>query len=524
MVKIDKDIFGGLYLRAIEDLRVTYYRGGLKCAMGGRVTSAFKKYLENNKSHLPKETTSMLGLEDITLADLSERLYMLVLDDFVEQENIEKANVVKQKYVLDGVPCDEGFWKRFTPIWDWRGGGIVYDNENGKLVTGFEFETFVFTAAPQQFRERWLQDKFFASLVYDPTKVSRFWTSEEGETPRNYFNLYKAPKWQELHPLDTFEINSLECPPRVMDFMKHLIPSGHERRQVFSWMREMLIKRSEMVLILTGGRGAGKNIFTDTILTPLAGKENTNVVAQEQIFNSRFNSYLENCRLLKFDEAYWGKDNYQEFKKILSEEQSLEKKGRDPYKVQSYLSLCVSNNSINLVYLEYDERRVLAPVVTQTDLKRVWTKDEIRDFRETFEADFRMQAQMAYWLIYKHDYIKYLDYEAKGERFWDIVEASLSRWQQYIMNQLVERSPQIPEDADYTFEVNVADIIDHADKGIKISTIRSFCDSYRYRDLFNIGKVFTRRKKQVFVASTEAVEYFRDKQKITDNEELLALV
>jgi len=148
-------------------------------------------------------------------------------------------------------------------------------------------------------------------LVFDPYQIDPYVMADLDGASVLQLNLYIPPKWMledgshRRISLTPDEIEDVECPEVIMEFMSQLFPDEKCRDFVFSWMHFALVSRSETYLVLNGKKGAGKGLFCDVLLSNLVG-ENNYKLAPESLLDSIFNSSLEKTRrLVKGETDNW---------------------------------------------------------------------------------------------------------------------------------------------------------------------------------------------------------------------------
>ena len=312
----------------------------------------------------------------------------------------------------------------------------------------------------------------------------------------NRVNTYIAPDWRKLKG----ETPSM-MPPIFARYLKHLFPCVESRRFVLSWIRNVILHRSETVLILNGAKGTGKNILAD-FLKELVGGENFGR-AKKSLIQKEFNAMLEDKRLIFMDEIKIDKAGHTFLKDICNAEHNIEKKGKDANNLTpTYHSILACNNDSSDVYLEPDDRRFSTPNITDIPLKMVFSKDEIQELVDLMKDPMAIKTIGEFIINYKHDAYADPFYAFMPEKFHALVFTSLYGWQQFIMETLAASSkPQ-----------NIANLReDSREIGVKFPStnnkIENFLQNYLHRSQFRVGYLQKDGRKTMLHISEEYKEY-----------------
>jgi hypothetical protein len=113
-----------------------------------------------------------------------------------------------------------------------------------------------------------------------------------------------------------------------------------------------------VALVFKGGKGVGKNALIECVGHLLG--DSFAVVSNRRHLVGNFNSVLENKLLLTLDEAFWSGDKEADgiLKHLITgKEHMIERKGKEPYKVDNCLRLAILGNEDWLVPASDGERR-----------------------------------------------------------------------------------------------------------------------------------------------------------------------
>ncbi|MBA3756639.1 MAG: bifunctional DNA primase/polymerase [Nitrosomonas sp.] len=199
----------------------------------------------------------------------------------------------------------------------------------------------------------WPERREFSGVCFTPEKE-----------PRNgYYNLWRgftcAPLAydkgtnEQRKGLDMFlhHANSNVCNGDV-DLFKWLMA-------YFAHMVQHPYERPLTTLVFRGSKGVGKNALVDRVGN-LLGDTHYVVAHNGRYLTSNFNGHLDSCLCLVLDEAIWSGDKSSEgiLKGVTTAPTILiERKGKEPYKVDNLVRLIVIGNEDWLVPASTDERR-----------------------------------------------------------------------------------------------------------------------------------------------------------------------
>lgn len=113
-----------------------------------------------------------------------------------------------------------------------------------------------------------------------------------------------------------------------------------------------------VALVFRGSKGVGKNALVERIGYLLGN--HALLASDRRYLTSNFNSHLENCLMLTLDEAFWSGDKESEgnLKSLITGSHHLvERKGKEPYKVDNCTRVIIIGNDDWLVPASEDERR-----------------------------------------------------------------------------------------------------------------------------------------------------------------------
>ena len=197
--------------------------------------------------------------------------------------------------------------------------------------------------------EEWMRNK-------DRRSYDGFCFLPGKEAPARFYNLWRG-----------FSVEPNAGPhPALSLFLEHLLKQVCESdEELYNWLVDFLAhliqrpwEKPRVALVLQGGKGVGKSIVFQILGSILGG--HFTVAANRRYLTSTFNSYLEGCLLLCFEEAFWSGDKHAEgsLKDLITGDAHLiEHKGREPYTVRNCTRVVILGNEDWLAPASHDERR-----------------------------------------------------------------------------------------------------------------------------------------------------------------------
>lgn len=200
--------------------------------------------------------------------------------------------------------------------------------------------------------------------------LSEWWIASENR--REYEGVVFAPeqdrglRWYNLWRGFTVKPAETADHPSVEAFKEHALKNvcGGDAK-LFNWLMgyfaHMIQKPFEkplVALVFKGKKGTGKNALVERVGALF--KPHFFVADDDRYLLGNFNSHLESCLFLVLDEAAWAGDKKAEGRLkglITGGEHNIERKGKEPYKVDNLTRVSIIGNEQWLVPASADERR-----------------------------------------------------------------------------------------------------------------------------------------------------------------------
>lgn len=228
-----------------------------------------------------------------------------------------------------------------------------------------------------------------------------------GEIGPEWYNLWRGFG---VEPLNEGEQG--DSHPAVAAFLEHARENVcHGDPLLYRWLigyfAHLVQKPSEKphtALVFKGKKGVGKSALIERLGELIAG--NYVSVANRRFLLSNFNSHLENCLLIKFEEAFWSGEKGTDgtLKDLITGQTHLiERKGVEAYKLKNLTRVCILGNEDWIIPASDDERRYA-----------VFEVGEARREDEQFFDDMRVGLEKG---GYSHLLRYLLDFDLTGLSF-----------------------------------------------------------------------------------------------------------
>ena len=336
-----------------------------------------------------------------------------------------------------------------------------------------------------------------ANITYDPYNLENMYHDESDSRSIVVINEYNPPAWRAIPATE-----ELECPTEIAEFMTFLIPDKECRRFTFNWLKQAVLSRNETYLVLNGAKGIGKTNIFGAILEALVGTENF-FLAPKGIFESNFNGFLSENRVILFDElTARDEKELSVLKKYANAMQTVEKKGLDIGKsIKTFNSYIICNNNVNDIRLAPDDRRFSVIDMTETTLNSVKTEEETRKFLNKLKDNPAYVASFGHWLL-NREYPQYNEFSVwKGPRFYKMVEASLTTVERILVSKILSKSMD-----SYKFsDILVLAKEEGLDKRAKFSKqkVEQFLQNYLHEGKYRLGSVKGEGKLMTVIPAKE---------------------
>lgn len=183
------------------------------------------------------------------------------------------------------------------------------------------------------------------------------------DVPKEFFNLWRGFAVQPLAPGEAPTPVMRQALERFLHHAETNVCRGNadEFEWLMSFFAHMVQKpweKPHCAIVMRGRKGVGKNFIMDSVGRLLG--QHYHVVADRRYLTGNFNSHLENLLFFVLDEAFWSGEKSTEgiLKDLITNEvRTIERKGLEPYRVDSPLRVGILGNERWIVPASDDERR-----------------------------------------------------------------------------------------------------------------------------------------------------------------------
>lgn len=272
---------------------------------------------------------------------------------------------------------------------------------------------------------------YTCKFVYNPHKMEQLYKDVDGQWA---FNQYSPPFWQaeEFYSKGTVVVQKQSSVPKIYkDFLNHLV-NGDEKsaNYILDWLANAIQFRNYCILATIGTQGVGKGRLGD-VMRQLVGSNYSET--GNRLVTGTFNSQLKNKRIIYMNEVSIKTDSeYEKLKLLIDNVLEIEAKGKDVEEIDNYASIYFSSNSLDAIRLEARDRRFSIVDLTNTQLKDVWTTDQIESLtkKENIEA-------FAQYLYYRPINRQEMLNPFTSLRAEEVRSATLAEWEIYFLDTIL---------------------------------------------------------------------------------------
>ena len=279
-------------------------------------------------------------------------------------------------------------------------------------------------------------------MVFNPYKgLQRDWIAEDESMQVVHLNSYKPPEWYKRE-LTQEELAQPESYPRqFLWILEHLLPIKEEREMVLDWVAVAMFDRPLTYLSMRGTRETGKTVFKH-ILFHLIGNEfdvGRDVVADfaAELRGKRIVAADDNVKICSYE-------GYRIRKSILNPTMRMEEKFvQTTESEEQYLSLMILSNPGDPFYVEFDERRMLSPLMGKTKLREVCSYDELSFYsrmcrKDILDKDKDFIRQIGESMLRRYYQRRpSSDLQLKSGYFWSDVLQSLPSFKRFFLQSIL---------------------------------------------------------------------------------------
>ena len=239
-----------------------------------------------------------------------------------------------------------------------------YIYSRADLLTRFEDKSFYEkdfknkSFIKKSFIKKWLKDPEIAtynSLTFKPYHLDDIYKNK-------HFNLFKGLRAEHLPIYKDYDY--------IKPILNHIYEVMCEsNNEIFKWYIQYLAniiqkpnKKTDVLIVLRGLQGCGKNIIIDMLMYGIIGSDYAIATSNpEKVFFGQFNALLTNKIYAVCNEAGNGlRDVIDKMKDIITAPKiNIEKKGKDPIEFDNHLNICATTNNYNPIEISVDDRRIV---------------------------------------------------------------------------------------------------------------------------------------------------------------------
>lgn len=396
------------------------------------------------------ETISKEGIQKV-YPELfkKEDIGNLTLDQLAElTEGILKG--VEEKKKVGSSEIDKArrnITTRYSIFWVWDSGKLstfdIVERKQSDLHPNVILSRF----PVEKMRSEYKSQAPVGEFIFNPMSLEPSITYVKEGIRCIRFNQCRPQKWRTTYKLPLPQWEN-EPPKLFTKLLNHLVLLEEDRKYVIDWMVHALTNRNHSFLHLRGARGNGKTLFMKTIMAVVGH----HIEARNGISKDGFNSELRHKRIIGIDDdTFIGTyEGHKLRKRIANTHQTYNEKFLAVTKSEEqYASYIICSNHSTPFYLEYDERRMVIPTLTDVNAKEVLTKGErnfldgiVKEDEEAYsKKELMYLAKLGHWLLSQIDHLTHdntMNYQ--GGTFWEDVVQSLPAFLKLAVTEILTKN------------------------------------------------------------------------------------
>jgi hypothetical protein len=218
-------------------------------------------------------------------------------------------------------------------------------------------------------------------------------------------------------------------PTPFIEFMEYMFIRPEECEKALRWCATLIarpdIRMGYGMLLISEKQGVGKTTLGSAILAPLVGDQNVGWPSENDI-NSQFNDWVANRRLAIVSEIYSGSSwrAYNTLKAVITDKDiNVNQKYMRPYKIENWVHIFASSNSMRALKMENDDRRWFYPEITEVP----WPKHKFENLRKWIDSGGL--SIILQWALEFGDYVHESERAPMTARKIEMIEGSRSEAQ-----------------------------------------------------------------------------------------------
>jgi len=333
-------------------------------------------------------------------------------------------------------------------------------------------------------------------IRFDPTSEKVIDERETDGEKIAVLNTYVPPLWVSRTPTDPSRI-----PPLLEKFFKHLLPEEKSLMYFFGWMQHAIVSRNDTILCMIGEKGVGKSIASNIVAKGTGNSFKSDDAFLKEKFTA---SELNGNKLLILDEVTVNDKAKEKLKRVTNSEVKSEAKGGDPETIRNFVSFIITNNHLDGMKLESDDRRFSIIELTTTPLLKVMSEEEVSEIGRLSDAPIDEEpcentVNFFHWLM-RQDFSEHFDNNKpfKGKYYHEIVYKSLPQSQKTLVD-LIMANPW-EEMSLQSFKKKAESMLQVKNIRCNMDDMQKFLSVFRYDGKYKVAEVVLRSEgpKMVF--------------------------
>ena len=196
-------------------------------------------------------------------------------------------------------------------------------------------------------------------IAYNPQSHNLYFN--EPDSLFQYVNTYTPAEWNKNYFYQKVTPPVVKTIPALYEnYLRNLVTTEESYQYCLTFLATAVqpCPRMQPFLTMIGSQGTGKGLFGQ-IASQLAGKQNyAEIICSDVQGAMKFNSQMENKRIMFLDElVVKNQDDQDALKKLINQEIEIEKKGVDRKVAKNYASCMAASNNLGAINPDATDRR-----------------------------------------------------------------------------------------------------------------------------------------------------------------------
>lgn len=305
------------------------------------------------------------------------------------------------------------------------------------IITSMNPGSFYASLPSEKIAKSFKYDMGVCRFVYEPYSLDVVTNRMLDNQEVVHINTYLSPEWLRTKPNDNERALHL-----FKILMDHLFPDQEHKEFVYVWIHRAIFQRNLTFLMLRGIRGNGKT----TLLQIIAALVGTASKAQEDFFETNFNSNISGMRFVYKDEGDFDKKANNRVKSYLNKKVTVQEKfQRVKTDTEIHASFAMANNLEDRNYHLIDERKKSQPDLIDKKLDTIMNPKQINFLNNVLLERPDDLANIGNYIKDNYnpkDFKWEVSDPLKGEQFWMDILDCMTPFYKILVTKILDKEEE----------------------------------------------------------------------------------